>query len=60
MINPSEIVSRLLVQLEYENPLNISQNFMGRVLIYLTDRPEYEKRRSKWGSTISQRWWDRA
>jgi hypothetical protein len=51
-IYASEIIKNILEELEVENPLNNSVNFLSRVLLYLTDPPHYFKNREKWGSTL--------
>jgi len=57
MADPALTVLFILILLEDENPLDISQNVMHRVRLYLQDRAHYLQNRKKWGSTISDCWW---
>jgi hypothetical protein len=59
MKSASAIVSYLVLELEAENAPNPATNIMSRVLLYLTDRTQYEINRSKWGSTMTEdgRFW---
>lgn len=59
MADPAIAVLFILILLEDDHPLNISENFMHRVRLYLQDRDHYMRNRERFGSTISERWWSR-
>ncbi len=51
------IVAALVELLTELHPSDISQNFMSRVYMYLSNQKLYYINRARYGSTITEDWW---